>query len=494
MQHSQRRSDLGAIVLAVLVRINAMTEVMILLAPLILLLLLLTLFAPPAVACILVQENVPVPAGSSTPMVSSEPVFVNEWPRFLGSQINGISRSTDPAIIIRKDWSENGLPLLWQADVGEGYGIGSVAGGRYYHFDKLKDAARLRSFDAKTGALIWEYKYPSSYRDLYGYDSGPRSSPLIDGDRVYLFGVEGKLICLKTDGGQPVWTVDTAKKFGVIQNFFGVSSNPVIYNDKIIVMVGGSPAESANVPRGQLDRVKSDNCAIVAFDKNTGEVEYKTGDDLASYSSLTWMGAGNNKTLVAWCRNALWGIDPENGRVKFKFPFRAKKLESVNAMTPVIDGSRFFLSECYELGSALVEVEKDQCRVRWSDRGRRKKSFAAHWGTPVLHEGHLYGSSGRHSSGADLRCVELETGDVKWVQRGFGRCSVLLIGDALVVVGERGRLALVEATPTAFRLVTERAATDTFALEPDCWAAPIVAQGRLYVRGGNKVGCFMLAK
>ena len=427
-------------------------------------------------------------------IVSAKQDAVNEWPRFLGSQINGISDAPALPQQIRKDWSAEELPLLWQSNVAEGYAIGVVARQRYFHFDKLKNVARLRSMDAKTGALIWKYEYPSSYRDLYGYDSGPRSSPLVDGDRIYLFGVEGKLTCLNADDGDVKWSVDTAKKFGVIQNFFGVSSNPVIHDDKIIVMVGGSPAESAKVPPGQLDRVKPNGSALVAFDKLTGEVKYKTGNDLASYSSLTWLKTDQDKTLLAWCRGAALGIDPDDGRVKFEFPWRAKKLESVNVMTPVTDGNRFLLSECYELGSALVEVEDEQCNVVWSGRGRRKKSLAAHWGTPVLHQGYLYGSSGRHSSSAELRCVELATGDVKWIRRGFGRCSVTLVGDHLILLGERGRLALVEATPDEFRLITERTATKEFSLEPDCWAAPIVARGRLYVRGGKKVGCFQLSE
>ena len=431
---------------------------------------------------------------ADTPIVSAKQDSVNQWPRFLGSQINGISSSPALPRKIRKDWSADRLPLLWQANVGEGYAMGVVSGQRYYHFDKFEDAARLRSIDAKTGAVVWEYEYPSSYRDLYGYDSGPRSSPLVDGDRIYLFGVEGRLTCLATDDGDVEWTVDTAEKFGVIQNFFGVSSNPVIHDDKIIVMVGGSPEESAQLAQGQLDRVKPNGSAVVAFDKLTGEVNYKTGNDLASYSSLTWLETNSNKTLLAWCRGAALGIDPDDGRVKFRFPWRAKKLESVNAMTPLVDNSRFLLSECYELGSAFVEVQDDQCNVVWSDRGRRKKSLAAHWGTPVLHQGYAYGSSGRHSSNADLRCIELSTGDVKWIQRGFGRCSVTLIGDDLIVIGERGRLALVEATPNEFRLITERATTKDFSLEPDCWAAPIVADGKLYVRGGKKVGCFQLTK
>ena len=444
------------------------------------------LVQPPLSACL--QESGPGATQSSSELSSSE-LDCEDWPRFLGRQIDGIVRGKLSHIIPR-DFSGDGLRLLWQVDVQEGYAMGVVSANRYFHFDKIDDSARLRSLDALTGKLIWEYKYPSSYRDLYGYDSGPRSSPLVDGERVYVFGVEGKLICLNKDSGDHLWTVDTAETFGVIQNFFGVSSNPVIHENKIIVMVGGSPKESAEIPRGQLDRVKPNNSAIVAFDKMTGDVVYQTGDDLASYCSLTWMGNGPGKTLIAWCRAAVHGIDPGDGRVKFTFPWRAKKLESVNAMTPVVDGDHFLISECYELGSALVKVENEQCRLLWSDRGRRKKSLAAHWGTPVLRDGYLYGCSGRHTATADLRCVELSTGDIKWVRRGFGRCSVLLLGESLVVLGEKGELALVEASPQEFKLVSQREANSSFDMVPNCWAAPIAVGNRLYVRDGEKVGCF----
>ena len=426
--------------------------------------------------------------------VSSNSQTASPWPRFLGSQIDGVARLPPDSQEIRTDWSDDQLPLQWQTDVGEGYAIGVVADGRYFHFDKFEDSARMRCLNASTGKQIWEYKYPSSYKDLYGYDSGPRSSPLVDGNRVYLYGVEGKLLCLSTDDGKPVWTVDTVDRFGVFQNFFGVASNPVVHDDLLLVMVGGSPPDDARIPAGQLDRVTPNGSCIVAFDKMTGEVKYKTGNDLASYSSLTWMEAGGKKTLLAWARAAVLGIDPETGDVKFTFPWRSKKLESVNAMTPVVAGNRFLVSECYERGSAWVEVVDNQCEILWSGLNKRKKSLQAHWCTPVVHNGFLYGCSGRHSGSADLRCIELETGKIQWVQRGFRRCSVLLVGERLVVLGEAGRLALVNATPKGFELITERLPDTTFALTPDCWAAPIIADGKLFVRGGKKVGCFDLVK
>ena len=413
-----------------------------------------------------------------------------DWPRFLGPNID--SASDEKGIL--KDWSDGKLKLLWQRDLGEGYSMCSIADGKVFQSDKFDGKARLRVFDAASGKEDWSFEYASNYEDLYGYDSGPRSSPLIDGDKIYLFGVEGILTCVDQNTHEAVWKVDTAKKFGVVQNFFGVASSPVVFDDKLIVMIGGSPSESAKVPAGQLDKVKPNGSAIIAFDKLTGEVVYETGDDLASYASLTWLNVGTEQTLLAWARDNLWGINPGDGKIKFRFPYRSKKLESVNAMTPVSVGNKIFLSECYENGSILLALKDGELKPMWSDRDKRKKSLQSHWCTPVLSNGHLYCCSGRNSGSAELRCVELETGEVKWSQRGFGRCSTLLIDDHLIVIGERGRLALVEADPSEFKLVTERLPDDTFKFVPNCWSAPVVADGKLFVRGGKKLACFQLIR
>ena len=368
----------------------------------------------------------------------------------------------------------------------------SVAAGSAYQFDKFNDLGRLRCIDVLTGEAQWKFEYESNYRDLYGYDAGPRSSPLIDGNRIYLFGVEGALICVDRNTHKARWQVDTAEKFGVVQNFFGVASSPVIYGDKLLVMIGGSPTESADVPPGQLDRVKPNGAAVVAFDKLTGKVIYQSGDDLASYTSLTWMGDGENRTLLAWARDNLWGIEPGQGTVKFKFPYRSKKLESVNAMTPVSVGNRILLSECYENGSTLLEIEDGKVKTVWGDAGKRKKAMQSHWCTPVVSGDYFYCCSGRNSGSAELRCVKLSTGEVQWSQSGFSRCSMLLIDQHLIVVGERGRLALVKADPEKFELVTERLPDEQLKFVPDCWSAPVVANGRLFVRGGKKLACFQL--
>ena len=173
-----------------------------------------------------------------------------DWPRFLGP--TGNSKSPETGILT--EWGECGPPVVWHCELGTGYGIGSVAAGAFYQLDRVDDRARLRCLDRRTGKLLWQFAYPTDYEDLVGYDNGPRSSPVIDDGRVYIFGAGGMLHCLRADDGRLVWKVDTAKRFGVVQNYFGVGSTPVVEGDLLIVMVGGSPPECQDVGRFNLDR------------------------------------------------------------------------------------------------------------------------------------------------------------------------------------------------------------------------------------------------
>ncbi len=412
-----------------------------------------------------------------------------DWPGFLGPDRDGKSDETG----ILTNWSDGKLKVLWSIDTGQGYGIGSVAAGRYFHFDRVENLARLRCLNAETGKPIWEFTYPSRYDDLYGYDSGPRTSPVIDGDRVYIYGVEGQLYCLQATDGKEIWNVDTGKRFGVVQNFFGVGSTPVVCKDQLLVMVGGTDGGQRVVPPNEFPDIQPANSAVVAFDKLTGDVKYQLGNDLASYSSIKLAELNARMVALVWARSGLFGFDPQTQQLLFEFPWRARSLESVNASTPVVLGDMVFISECYGDGSVLLKLDKDLTTSEvWSDKGRRNKSLATHWNTPVLHEGNLYGSSGRHSGDAELRCIDFESGKVNWSHSGLSRSSATYVDGYLLVLGEYGQLLLVRATPKQFEIVTQLEPEDGIKLTYPCWSAPIVAHGLLIVRGKKKVVCYDL--
>ncbi len=425
----------------------------------------------------------------------------SDWPSFLGPDRNGKSSETG----ILTTWPKEGPRIIWQRELGIGYGIGSVGKGRYFQCDREGDHARLVCLNAETGAEIWKFEYPTNYEDLYGYDNGPRCSPVVDGDRVYIYGVEGMLHCLRVEDGTPVWKVDTAADFGVVQNFFGVGSTPVIEGDLLIVMIGGSPPESQNVPPGQLDRVDGNGSGIVAFHKMTGEVKYKITDELASYASPLLATIDGRRWCFAFARGGLVGFEPASGNVDFHYPWRDRSMESVNASTPVVIGNQVFISETYGPGSSLLQVRPGDYDVVWSDDPRlRDKAMQTHWNTPIYHEGYLYGSSGRHTENAELRCVEWKTGKVMWSEPDLTRTSLLYVDGHFVCLGEYGTLHLIKATAEKFQVVAEVTLEDKSdrppplgfrsppLLKSPCWAAPILSHGLLFVRGSDRLVCLQL--
>lgn len=415
-----------------------------------------------------------------------------DWPTFLGVNQDGMSSETG----ILKDWSGSKLPVAWKIETGEGYSIGSVALGRYVHFDRAKNRARVRCFNAETGRQLWSYQYDSEYSDIYGYDSGPRTSPVIDGNRVYTLGVEGRLTCLSLNDGKEIWAKNTSESFGVIQNFFGVGSTPVVAGNRLLVMVGGSPDESKKVAPGQLNLVKPNGSAIVALDKMSGNVLYKLGNDLASYSTIKLTNDLGPKPLaLAFCREQLIVFDPESGKELDSIPWRARMLESVNASTPIVVDGNIFISECYGPGSTLLQWNNQRLSPLWSDDQRRDKTLLAHWNTPVVHGRFGFASSGRNSGDAELKCFEVATGTVQWAKKGLARSSLTLIDDHLIVLGEYGKLLLIRASPKKFDLVTELDFPNHESqpkLAHPCWSAPIVSHGLLIVRGKRQVVCFEL--
>ncbi|MCO6457540.1 MAG: PQQ-like beta-propeller repeat protein [Pirellulaceae bacterium] len=416
-----------------------------------------------------------------------------EWPTFLGP--TGDNKSTETGITA--PWPADGLKILWSRELGISYGIGSISQGRLYQFDRFGDNARLTCMDARTGQDIWTFEYPTDYEDLYQYNGGPRCSPVVDGERVYIFGVEGMLHCLRTSDGQPEWKVDTARQFGVVQNFFGVGSTPVLEGDLLIVMVGGSPAESKSVAPGQLDQVTGNGSGIVAFDKRTGEVKYQITSELASYASLKSATINGRRWCFAFCRGGLVGFEPATGRVDFEYPWRARLLESVNASTPVVVGDQVLISETYGPGSSLLQVKPGGYDIVWrDDENSRQKAMQTHWNTPIHHQGYLYGSSGRHTNDAELRCVEWATGKVMWSEPGLTRSSLLYVDNHFICLTEYGQLVLLKANPEKFEplppvmeLTDERGRN---LLKYPCWAAPILVDGRLYVRGDDRLVCLEL--
>jgi outer membrane protein assembly factor BamB len=433
--------------------------------------------------------------------------FGSDWPKFLGP--TGDSKSTEKGILTK--WPAAGPKIVWQRELGAGYAPPTISRGRLYEFSRHRDKDRLTCLKSETGEELWRFEYESDYEDHFGYDNGPRCCPVVDDDRVYLYGAEGTLHCLNALDGKVLWRVDTAKKFNVVQNFFGVGSAPLVEGDLLITVVGGSPADTPRVGL-RLDLVKGNGSGVVAFDKRSGEVKYKLSDELAGYASPMAVTVGDRRWCFVFARGGLLGFEPASGKLDFHFPWRDENLESVNASNPVVVGDRVFISECYGIGSALLKFKPGGSEVVWTDEKKgRAKSLLAHWNTPIHIDGYLYGCSGRHTAGAQLRCIELETGKVMWTTTGrqaeddlpFGRSSLLYVDGHFICLTEYGELIVLKVNPKKYEPVSRVLLRDKGGtpvpgfgppplLEYPAWAAPVLSHGLLYVRGKDRLVCLEL--
>lgn len=403
-----------------------------------------------------------------------------DWPRFLGP--TGDSFSPEKGILTK--WPAEGLKVLWSAKMGLGYAPPVIAKGRLYHFDRFADKNMLSCRNAETGKLLWRFEYETDYEDKYGYSPGPRACPVVDDDRVYIYGPEGMLHCLHALKGDEIWKINIAKDYHVLQNFFGVGSVPVVEGDLLIVAVGGSPKGEAP---DDFRKVKGNGTGIVAFDKRTGKEKYRLSDELSSYSSPIVTKVGDRRLGLYFARGGLLGFDPVAGKVDFHFPWRGSMLESANASNPVVIGDQVLITECYEKGCAVLKVNPGKVEPVWIDdeEDYRDMKLKCHWNTPIHVDGYVYGSSGRHENEAELRCIALATGKVLWKEKGLERCSLTQIDGHFLCMTERGKLLLLKINPKKFDKVAEWE-TD---FDYPSWAAPVVSYGLLYIRGKDRLIC-----
>lgn len=422
----------------------------------------------------------------------------------LGVNYDSISSETG----IRTDWDKGGLPIVWTQKTGEGYGNGVAALGRWLQFDRFQSKERLTCYEAETGRELWRAESPVVYADAYGYNNGPRCSPVVDGDRVYTYGVAGRLACVGLVDGQLKWEIDVNEKYNVIQNFFGVAASPLVYGDLVWAMVGGSPEDQRGLTINQLPRAKPNGSAMVAFDKLTGEERFRVGNYLASYSAPVIRRMDDRDYGLALVREGLLSFDPKTGTELGFTPWRASSLESVNGSSPVLVGSQVLIGEAYEIGGALIKLSDAGHKTIWKDKTRRREQmFRPHWTNPIVVGNRVYVSSGRNEPDTDLRCVEFDVAlpndspaKLVWSVANRDRMTGIAIDGHILWLGEYGVLQMAKIDGDEYRIVSEMDLGSIKAPQENSplvvapsWAPPVVSHGLLYIRGANRVICLELA-
>ena len=360
--------------------------------------------------------------------------------------------------------------MLWQRKVGQGFSGPAVAGGQLILFHRLEDKETVEALDAETGKPIWSFDYPTTYRDDFGFDEGPRATPAIADGKVYTYGAEGLFHCLDLKTGKKLWSIDARTQFQVPKGFFGIACSPLVEGNSVLLIVGAR--------RG---------AGIVAFDKMTGKILWKATDDEASYSSPMSATINGRRYGLFLTRTELVAANPVDGKILFQFPFQPPIRSSVSAVTPLVIGDLIFLSASYDTGALLLKASEKGPEKIWSG----EDILSNHYANSVHHKGFLYGIHGRTDPGfqppASLRCVELKSGKMKWEAPAFGAATITLAGDQLLMLTERGELIRAPASDSGFK-PTARAQV----LPTQARAFPALANGRFYARSKDKLVCLDL--
>ena len=382
-------------------------------------------------------------------LVSAQPA-ATDWPQWRGPNRDGISPDTG----LLKQWPRSGPPAVWTAgDLGAGFGSVSVSGDRVYVQGLKDERSTVTSLNRADGKLVWSKVIGAGGDNDRG--SGPRSTPTVDGDRLYVLTESGDLACLKTQDGTRVWQRNILKDFRGQNLNWLISESPLIDGDRVIVSPGGRGA------------------SLVALDKMTGKTVWQSSDlsDEAGYSSAVIADVQGVRTIMTMTAEAGVGVRAADGKLLWRHRDAANR--TANAATPVYSDRRVFYTSAYGTGAALLALQASGNQVQAS-QVYFTREMQNHHGGVVLVNGYLYGYNN-----AILTCLEFATGKIMWRDRSVGKGAVSYADGHLYIVSENNTVGLAEATPAGYR------EKGRFAIRDQgwpSWAHPVIAGRALYVR------------
>ncbi len=399
--------------------------------------------------CALLQAHVPAPG------------LADEWPQWRGPDRTGVSQETGLA----DAWPADGPQEVWRVDfLGEGYGAVAVTGDRLFVQGTRDGESIVFALDKQNGKEIWSHSLGP--RLIQDKGNGPRSTPTVKGDTVYVVNGQGQVAALAGEDGSLRWQVDMLERFGASNPRWGISESPLVEDDAIYVMPGGTKA------------------TVAALDPRTGETIWTSSGltDRASYSSLVPMRVGNIDALVGFTQSAGIGLKKSDGSLLWRYEAPANR--TANAATPVIGRDLVFYSSAYGTGGGALRLMATANGIE-TEEAWFEARLQNHHGGVVLYDDHLYGFFG-----PALGCIELETGETKWRARSVGKGSLTIADGKLFLLSERRGVALAEATPDGYR---ERGRFEIEDRGQPTWAYPVVSGGRLYIRNQNLLRVFDVA-
>jgi outer membrane protein assembly factor BamB len=392
-----------------------------------------------------------------------------DWPQWRGLHRDGVAHQ--PGLLTQ--WPKDGPPRLWKAPGGGGYSSFAVADGRVYTQLSQEKQDVVICLNVTYGKELW--RHASEAKHLHQYP-GPRSTPTVDAGRVYTVGAGGELVCLDGVNGSPQWQHDLATELGARGGQWGQSFSPLIVGNLLITSPGGPGA------------------CLAAFDKISGDLVWKAHDDLPGYSSPVMFTAAGVPQVVAFTGNSVIGVLPETGRLLWRYPWETSF--NVNVATPLTIHARrrskaiaeestldyVLISSGYGKGCALLKIDRGRDGEFTAEPVYENNYLCSHFGSPVRYGDSIFGFNE-----SQLTCIDVRTGEVRWHKGGFNKGTLVRVDGKLIILGENGQLAVLDATATE---PAPLASAKIF--RGPCWTMPVLAGGRLFLRDENEIICLDL--
>jgi outer membrane protein assembly factor BamB len=390
-------------------------------------------------------------------VMPSRPAPKGEYPQFLGADRTGMVRG----IQLATNWDEKPPRLVWRHRVGAGWAGFAIADGIAVTQEQRGGKEMVVAYDLSDGRVKWAHGDDARYESTVA-GTGPRATPTISQGRVFALGSTGLLNSLDLRTGKRIWRHDIATENDAAQPDWGRSGSPLVIDDLVVVSAGGANGRS-----------------LVAYHRESGELAWHGGNDLASYSSPTLATLDNVRHIVILNQASVAGHDPATGRILWEYPWPAQ--QPTVAQPLVLSGDRLLLSAGYGVGSKLLQLSAADGQLRptllW-ETPRLKAKFT----NLVVHDGFVYGLDD-----GVLVCLDPADGERKWKSGRYGHGQVLLAGELLLVQTEEGEIALVEPRPDAHR---EIARFTVF--NQKTWNPPALAGQYLLVRNDVEAALYEL--
>jgi len=398
-------------------------------------------------------------------------VSAADWPQYRGPNLDGTTTEK-----VQTPWPAAGPRQIWKTPVNAGFSAFAVAGGKAFTLVTREEGGVKNetcvALDASTGKELWAAPLAISKYDGGG-DSGasgnkggdgPRSTPTVDADRVYVLTAPLVLHCLDSASGKMVWKKDLVKEHGARNITWQNAASPVLEGNLVFVCAGGE---------GQ---------SLLCFHKTTGAVVWKGQSDRMTHATPVVATIGGHRQVIFLTQSGLVAVIPGTGEVlwRHKFPYSTS-----TAASPVVGGDMVYCSAGYGVGATAVKVTKDGAAWKATELWRKSNQLMNHWSTAVYRDGHIYGLFGfKKYEEVPLKCIEMTTGREKWSRDGFGQGGTILAANKVVALAENGDLVVVEASPATYTELARHKA-----VAGKCWNNPALSEGRIYARSTREGVC-----